>query len=242
MQRNFPPHNKSYLMRVTDQQKKKARNRLIGSIVLLLISLIILLNVTSKIHTIKRVNVKITMKNNESAIMPITNNYINTTKNVSNNESLQQAQLAITNQAPVNDDSNIKHQSSSVKITPQHIANNIITPSLNNNESNTSIHLQPKLLTTNINAKLSPQDILNNTTPHKITIYSIAVFSDKDKNKVAAVQNWLINHGLESHLSVIRYRTNNAIMYRIIAGRFANKQIALDTLSNIANNFANVNL
>ena len=53
MEPNFPDKNKSHLIRLTDVQKKKARRRLIGSLFLLLIALIILLNVTSRVTPVE---------------------------------------------------------------------------------------------------------------------------------------------------------------------------------------------
>ena len=45
-------HNKSNIIKITEDAKRKSRHRLIGSIVLLFFALIVLLNVTAKVKPI----------------------------------------------------------------------------------------------------------------------------------------------------------------------------------------------
>jgi hypothetical protein len=68
MQHNFQPKNKSHLIRVTEEAKRKSRHRLMGSIFLLLVALVVLLNVTSKVKPIPLKPQNIEIKNTNQQV------------------------------------------------------------------------------------------------------------------------------------------------------------------------------
>lgn len=70
MQHNFQNKNKSHLIKATQEAKRKSRHRLMGSIFLLLVALVVLLNVTSKIKQVNITPDKIEIKNTQAIEHP----------------------------------------------------------------------------------------------------------------------------------------------------------------------------
>ncbi|MDQ5921512.1 MAG: DedD protein [Pseudomonadota bacterium] len=237
MQQNFS--NKSHLIRLTDVQKKKARRRLIGSIFLLLLALIILLNVTSKITPVevehKKLNIEI--KNTSSQAISLSANSSSspvksaTTTN-SSVASGTMATITINASAP----GAINVATARTSPSTENANGNTESGQTNANSKNTAptLMFKPRLITDPIKSKLLPEDILEGKDADSVVIgnrYYVQLIASSDKEKLIHFQDILANKGIKTLIQNVD--TPNGIVYRLRVGPFNNKNDADSMLNTV---------
>ncbi len=248
-------HNKSNIIKITEEAKRKSRQRLIGSIILLGFALFILLNVTAKVKPIAINPDVVEIKNKaasgtNSTTLMVKNNASASVINASapvatqvNNESVDQiAAIAASN--PV----------ASKKSASQ--GTGFKAGVLNRNNSETTTQNQtttetPAVIKTPSSAPAkkpkpkakpsNPEDILNglvdnaatkntkqNTTLGKNYIQFAAL---KNQSKADQLQQVLASKGINT--SVQEIETDNGTLYRLRAGPFS-REDAVQKLQQIS--------
>lgn len=228
MQQNFSDKNKSHLIRLTDVQKKKARRRLIGSIFLLLIALVVLLNVTSKVTPIEVEQPKVEIKN--SAIKPVASTPTVVAKPAESSTAV--ATNAASAPAKQNS-SNIAVVTKTDKVESGQVESSLAQ----------TMALKPRLIVEQIKSKPTPEDILNGETTSVVlgSKYYVQLFASTDKNKLIKYQDTLADKGIKTIIQSVD--TPGGIVYRLRVGPFTNKDDAnsmLDTVNGV-NDDANDN-
>ncbi len=137
MQHNFQHKNKSHLIKATQDAKRKSRHRLMGSIFLLLVALVVLLNVTSKIKQVNVTPDKVEIKNTQ--VVKATE-HPSTSATTSDNQALVSSQVisnnnSISNKVVDNSQNNNVQKNNSSADTSQH--NNIVNSPQTINNNNT---------------------------------------------------------------------------------------------------------
>lgn len=94
-------HNKSNIIKITEDAKRKSRHRLIGSIVLLFFALVVLLNVTAKVKPIPINPEVVEIKNDASATLAANANHNASAPLIASNTSAPIASAAIAAIKPV---------------------------------------------------------------------------------------------------------------------------------------------
>lgn len=125
-------HNKSNIIQITEEAKRKSRHRLIGSIVLLFIALVVLLNVTAKVKPvtinpeiveIKNTNASspstIASPNNSNASQAIANKPNSSAVIINNAVSSTPAVVATGNSTIIKESNNIQLHNNIAASTPQ---------------------------------------------------------------------------------------------------------------------------
>ena len=119
-------HNKSNIIKVTEEAKRKSRQRLIGSIILLFIALIILLNVTAKVKPIP-INPDIVEIKNSTASAPL---QTQTVGNMATNSN----QIEAPASAPISQENSLKiNASANIPVSNPTISNKINASADNSN-------------------------------------------------------------------------------------------------------------
>ena len=236
MQPNFSNRNtNSNLIKSSAVAGKKARRRLIGSVFMLLVALIILLNVTARTKPIP-VNPKvIEIKRNASNITTATH------------ITASSAVAAATASAPIisanqNASATVIGARSASQVIVSQTANassavNQVAVTNNNTESATTeaykLDIPLKIVTETTKPALSPEDILNGkTTPNKpINIYFIQLITSANKQTVVDIKAELIKKEIKSNIQPIK--TDDGITYRLRVGPFKTKTLADKRLKEI---------
>ncbi len=155
-----PPKNTSSIIKQTLDAKRKSRHRLIGSIFLLFIALIVLLNITAKVKP-SSTPIKVDIKNTSAESNPITFANNNSLDNIGITESgMQIKSINIT--ATPQQANNITHNTS---ITATESNNRNIITSDTTNVQESIIDAQPKY-----QAQVINRDGKKETTTEKSTI------------------------------------------------------------------------
>ena len=223
MQPNFSNRNtSSNLIKSSAAAGKKARRRLIGSVFMLLVALIILLNVTAKtkpipvnpqIIEIKRSASDAAVASHKTASSIVASNVSSSISNTNQNSS---AAVGLIASQP------IASQTESTAVI------STAAQTKNNNESTTEIiklDITPKILSETTGAKLSPEDILNGKTSHSPTnIYFIQLVASKNKQNITNIKTQLDKKGVRSFIQPIK--TDNGLIYRLRVGPFKSKNLA----------------
>ena len=243
MQPNFSNRNtSSHLIKSSETARKKARRRLIGSVFMLLVALIILLNVTAKTKPIP-VNPKvIEIKRNTSNAATMTHKAAASAATVSNASapirSNQNASgiVAVNSSGATSQVVASQSTNASSAIAKPITANQVnATESGSQTESSATplkLDIYPKVVTETAKSTLSPEDILNGktiTTP--TNKYFIQLIADKDKQNLIQIKTELEKKGINSFIQPIK--TNNGIIYRLRVGPFKNKTQADKRLGEI---------
>jgi cell division septation protein DedD len=247
MQHNFQPKNKSHLIRVTEEAKRKSRHRLMGSIFLLLVALVVLLNVTSKVKPIPLKPQNIEIKNT--------------------NQQVSNAIHALQESLPVNVSGNLKAQEASqilsTSISDKHLSSNTISNSDNIKPNTLGTTFKAQVISKNIQdngtsiskdistnkttqfipriveesyQQQTPEDILNGTvaSSNHSNHYFIQLIASNNKAKLIKLQQDLTKEGILTFIQPIQ--TTNGAIYRLRMGPFANKDAANKNLATILNN------
>ncbi|MBY0379192.1 MAG: SPOR domain-containing protein [Burkholderiales bacterium] len=225
MQHNLPPKNKSHILRTTEEAKRKSRHKLMGSIFLLLIALIILLNVTSKVKPIP-VNPK---------TIEIQN--IDTTKTIIKEPAKATIHQTDRSSEPLT----FKNTSSEIITNNDWPKATIISKnSTDNNKINTpksggKLSFTPRVVTEAVKLNPTPEQILNGDIPSaKSTKYYIQLVASSNKDKINQLQHELNNQGVKTFTQEIKTATGIRI-YRLRMGPFNNKDEATQKMSSIKN-------
>ena len=254
MQHNTPQKNKSHILRTTEEAKRKSRHKLMGSIFLLLIALVILLNVTSKVKPIP-VNPKIieiqdtdtakaiikkpasgvihqTISSEPLALKNSTSEVITTTQ-----AKIQASQII----APSNTDTT--NNGPKIAVISKNPSDNNKPQETNtnkNNNTNTSasigkLSFTPRVVTEAIKSKPTPEQILNGDIPTNLsTKYYVQLVASSNKDKINQLQQELNIKGIKTFTQEIK-TANGTSIYRLRMGPFNNKDEANQKMSSINN-------
>ncbi|MFN7094400.1 MAG: SPOR domain-containing protein, partial [Burkholderiales bacterium] len=234
--------NKSSLIRLTEEAKKKARRSLIGSIFMLLVALVILLNVTARVKPIPVIPKTIEVKNNAS--------------NVLANKPLAASEVtaASANSASITATSNVTQiTSSSPTLTASAATKSVITnvePTNNSGfkagvisqdspakiqASHPSKTFRPQIVSETITHKPTPEDILNGKVgASTIKHYFIQLLATSDQTKLAKIKQDLAHQGITTATQAVT--TENGTLYRLRIGPFTNPEAAHEKLTTLNNN------
>ena len=217
MQQNLQ-NKRSYLIRLTDLQKKKARRQLIGSLFLLLIALITLLNVTSRLAHMQKTTKKVVVEVKPTASFPL--NIESQQKAIGSSES----NLSIT---PI-DESKVSNKPTVV----------VVESSIRSIANTIPAAKKPAMFNAHLVADVDktqshPEDILagNSHSKHKADKYYIQLIASSDKAKLTKFQRGLASMGIKTVIQ--DFGTKQKKLYRLRAGPFANKEDANRMLNNI---------
>ena len=245
MQPNFSNNNnKSHLIKITETKTKRARRRLIGSVFLLIISLIFLLKVTSRVTPIDQVQkpVQVEIKNTSSSVIASSPSVASTIQNTAS-KPVSSSPTIDTNRTIVD----TKLENTTPK--KQNIINEASTPATHKSTSNTSYPvkvlnnsnaldsskgpaIKPKLITETIKPVTSPEDILNGGVPSPAkNRYYIQLLSSVDKDKLIDMQNIIANKGFKTVIQSVD--TTGGTVYRLRVGPFSDQDEAQSIIKNI---------
>lgn len=266
MQHNLQQKNKSHILRSTEEAKRKSRHRLMGSIFLLLIALIVLLNVTSRVKPIPVNPQTITIQNtNTSKSIIKQTSSAPTAKQLASQPTLLKpsASQVITSNAVSPSDTAAKTRASDVVLGSadeiQQAANGykatVIKQSDKPNENKQQISdtqdqanvqsdgqpiFSAKIVIEKTPSKLSPAQILNGETATGSTNrYFIQLLASRDKNKILQVKQTLYKNGVNTFLQQVQADNNGATIYRLRIGPFKTKEEANNKLASLNNHAAN---
>lgn len=240
-------HNKSNIIKLTEEAKRKSRHRLIGSILLLFIALLILLNVTAKVKPIP-INPEIVEVNNGIA---------KTAESINSGHTLN-----LPNQLAHNSASGIISAGSSAPLSLTTMTKSTSSPStqngfkagvvdqsqisahqdLDSNAQNNDPDQQDRLPKPTPKPKikskpLNPANILDGLTDdpqHEISVTTLASGSSyiqfaalSSATKAHKLQQILMTHGISTMVQAIQ--TPKGTLYRLRAGPY-DKETAADKL------------
>ena len=237
MQQRFPINQNSYLMKLTAAQRTKARRKLIGSIILLLIALIILLNITAKINLIKHDPIKIVVATHPTQV-PAVNESANTQNPHTANQVIMPN--VTTPNVKLNTSATIAASSTESKtLIPNQLPNALIE------SSNLAMiqPLQPRIVIDTHKTVLSPADILSGrTTQPSVHKYYIHIHTSNDKASILHLQQQLLNNHIDTTIQSI-HSSNDGVIYRLRVGPLKSKLQALKIMHQLTqlNNATNLN-
>jgi hypothetical protein len=214
--------NQSQLIKNTEELKIKSRRRLIGSIIILLITLVILLKITNQANQPNQ-NVKITIikESIDTQIIKSKESNIAITK-------LESVTIAPSNLVESNTPQN---QELKVKLVESNSSyekpNQLINEEKPNNLVINKSHIVPKIIF-EIVKDINPEDILNNIKSEK-KIYYVQFIALANKDKIIVEKNNLHKLGIHSNLS--QTIINNKVFYRLRSQAFDSKEKAMEYLN-----------
>lgn len=240
MQHNITQKNKSNVIKQTEESQKKAKRRLIGSIFLLLVALVILLNVTAKMKPVavepNTVQIKNTAMATSSA--PIIAKQIASQPLLTQNNAMP---ATTTNDSLVSTKENssggykgkiesINNQFGAGTTTQAKVASK--QPAATNESQPQRVYADhlfftPQIVAITVKHQASPEDILNgNTTdePSKHQYY-IQLTASHDKNKLMGIKQALDSKGLQASVQAVTVRDGTTV-YRLRMGPYDNKDLA----------------
>jgi len=239
MQPNFPNRNTSNLIKNTEAAKKKARRRLIGSVFMLLVALIILLNVTARVKPIpvnpKTIEIANGSKNISSSTVA-TSAPINAQAHIASSAAImanKPAASAVTHQM------SSQAIASESKIASEPIATGFkagVVGSEHAHDSNIThspkLNVTPKIISETNLHKPNPEDILNgHTTTHTSNNYFIQFVASGNKQNINVIKDELQQKGIKVFIQPIKAK--NGVMYRLRMGPAKTEKAANDKLSSI---------
>ena len=253
--------NKSNIMRLTLQAKKRARRRLIGSIFLLLIALMILLNITSKVRvvpvdpriieikntglssSVESVVVNNTFQNSESKIESLVPDLEHVASGDLVNNKERTAQIVSVDENIVTS-TNVEDKTNSVdsvSTTPE-VANISDTnvevveskeKTIENTSSLAKLNLSPRIVNEKAKAQLTPEQILNGEVGSSDkSAYFIQLLASNNKTKVSLIQKDLNKQGFRAFIQEVNPPTGG-VLYRLRMGPFASQQEANSNLKKL---------
>ncbi|MCX8513991.1 MAG: hypothetical protein RL017_153 [Pseudomonadota bacterium] len=218
MQQNFKEKNTSHLIRLTDAQKKKAKRRLIGSIFLLLVALIILLDVTAKVNPNKN-SVKVldvAIKNTASTVTPKL--IASSTASISSSAPLVKTENTNSSVAAASTPAITAKQTNKAMVK---VANQPITAKTN------QLNLNPIIIRED--DANNPKSILNAESGN--VKYFVQLIASKDYKKIKQLQDSVARQGILFEVDPVE--KNNITIYRLRAGPFSSQGEAMNFKNNI---------
>lgn len=240
MQANFPSKPKSHLIRLTDIAKKKARRRLLGSIFLLIIALIILLEVTARIKPIA-INPKTIEINPKINATSIPNTAIHTEKStlMASNPIMDKetASQVIQNTSASGGFKasvvNLDNNSDAAKVNSLNAKKDAASASAKS-VSSPLAKLSPQIVSEAPHRKkLTPEEILNGATlpeneePH----FFVQVMASSNKNKLIQIEHELAKRDIKAMLQSSTH--GDTTIYRLRIGPFTDRDTATNRLSEL---------
>lgn len=248
MQPNFNPRKTSSLIRQTEAAKKKAHRRLIGSIFMLLIALIVLLNVTARVKPIavtpKIISINGNTQNN-AASAPIHAKIASTavaSVNINNASSTITAfkptnSVKVTSSGTTATSTPESNAGFKAQIINNQTIHNKITPTQEAvvSESVPQLpHFKAQVITETTTNKPSPEDILNgDITTQTTKRYYVQIFASKERAKLVKIQEALSKRNIKTIIQSIQ--TPNGTIYRLRTGPFNTTTLANNQLNKINN-------
>ena len=230
-----PQKNTSPIIKQTLDAKKKSRRRLIGSIFLLFIALIILLNITSKVKPVNS-PIKVDIKNNSAESNPIIVTSDNTANNINMIESTPTISENVSTEPPITISKTIESQTHHSTIVISNVVNTApkYVPKY-------QAHVVTRDSSKESIKKPSPLDILNDTSKNSKQLNTatsdnkiyIQLAAASHKENVIQLQTELTNKGVKTFIQEIN--TPKGTMYRLRIGPFNNKNNAEHKLAELAN-------
>jgi DedD protein len=248
MQHNSTNHkNKSQVLRSTEQAKRKSRHRLMGSIFLLLVAIVILLNITSKVRPIPITPQKIEI---QSTISNKSDEHKDASGGIKANSTTTAASAAIampktassavvaTTTVATAAVASVSNKESVVATDTAPAASIVATnqtepakDSKENNKFNFSARIVVEKTQTN---KPTPEQILNgaeynSSEPSKYYIQLVAL---SDKTKLINLQHKLAQNGIKTFIQTAKSETKS-VSYRLRMGPYTSKESAQQALAKL---------
>ncbi len=236
------PPSKSNLIRQTETAKKKARRKLIGSIFLLFVALIILLNVTARVKPIPVNPETIEIKNTTNTQTNVTEKSTSASAGIAQNITTKNSSL-ITQNASTNSTATANQTvkaTSSATIQASIISKENSSSSVIATESKNSFDLatlKPIIISDVIKHKPTPDEILEGKAETTKPVYFVLLISLNEKKSANEVHQQLLENDI--HSTIQTTIVNKKPMYRLRIGPFLNKDMANKRLTEIKNKLGN---
>ncbi len=214
--------NNSNLIKQSEKSKKQAMRRLTGSIFLLLLALILLLNVTTKTKPISVTPQTVEIKHNSNSVVAA-----NTISTESDNLPITVAPSTIP--VTIESENIIAQDFVELKTIA---STNITNHSKKSNKTSFKTLFKGQIIEEKAKISDNPEDILNNISLNN-NVYFIQLAALNDKNKLKHIQQQLANNNIKSFIDPIK--TNKNKMYRLRIGPFKLKENAINKLNEINN-------
>jgi cell division septation protein DedD len=229
MQQNFPPKHKSQLIKSSNDANIKAKRRLIGSIAMLLIALVVLLNVTSRVKPIPITPQIITFKtktNND----PASSNQANM-----NHASNANTATKITNptvEGTANTPQSVVTVADTQTQSPTDASDEDTSEDQSDNNTPTKVFLKPRIVNSSITTRPTPDEILNgNAEPITVPRFYVQIATSTDRDAMQQLKQNLMNQDIKTSLQQID--TPDGLVFRLRTGPFETKDAANNSLSDV---------
>ena len=241
MQYNSTNHkNKSQVLRSTEQAKRKSRHRLMGSIFLLLVAIVILLNITSKVKPVpitpQKIEIQSTIASkidehkDASGIAKASNNINNASSAV---VAMPKALSSAVSATIVNNTAASAPTNNAAIVTINQTQP--VTPAKDNSQEDNKLNLSPRIVTETIrNARPTPEQILNGAeyNSNKTSKYYIQLVSLNDRTKLVQLQHKLTQKGIKTFIQPVKSETKT-VSYRLRMGPYGSKDNAQQALAKL---------
>lgn len=248
MQHNITQKNKSNVIKQTEESQKKAKRRLIGSIFLLLVALVVLLNVTAKMKPVavepNTVQIKNTAIINSSA--PVI------AKQIASEPLLTQNNAVAANATTPNDSlaSTKDNSSGGYKAKIESINNQVgtatetraatkklATVNASQPQRVYADHLffTPQVVAITVKHQASPEDILNGNTTNDDTPkqkYYVQLTASHDKSKLMGIKQALGSKGVQATVQAVTI-SDGTTVYRLRMGPFSSRELAQKNMAKL---------
>lgn len=244
MQAPIPNKSTSNLIKSSESAKRKARRRLIGSIFMLLVALIILLNVTAKVKPIP-INptiIQIEGKTHENASTPV----VSTKQTISSAPIMQNivTKPQASNVAKITTSmvkataipGTVEASAPVIKPVPPIVTNQVVDANDQVPEvpkpvatPKTSLpKMNPKIVSGVFTPKPTPEDLLNGSVPKGVTQYYIQLMGNHNQAKILAAQKQFADSGIKTSVEPLKDGG-----YRLRVGPFKSQDAANKRLTQI---------
>jgi len=250
MQHNsINPKNKSQVLRLTEQAKRKSRHRLMGSIFLLLVAILVLLNVSSKVKPVPITPEKIDIQSTSIAKTDI---HTTASAVASVAKATTASAVIANNKISASAPSVVAASQVVTAVAESRITNNPATTANNAPSVVATDTAQPAAATTkvatNFNARIvvekaktahkpTPEEILNGAEYHhsETSKFYVQLITLKDKNKITALQHTLAQKGIKTFIQPVKF-ADNSVSYRLRSGPYTSHDSAQQALTKLNQN------
>lgn len=220
-------HDKSNIIKITEEAKRKSRQRLIGSVVLLFFALVLLLNVTSQIKpvSINPKAVEIAGIDNSNKINTQVNLTPNQAESTADNDSIN-ADLSAQQNLMINSADAIAIESKSIN-QAESATNQAVAPikaipndtAAKPNQAKAKQAIDPiALLDGLVEYNETPITTNDSANQAKLKNRYIQFAALKSSDKAYAIKQQLHEQGINASIATIN--TPNGLLYRLRAGPF----------------------
>ncbi len=215
----------SPVIKKSNEEILKAKRRLIGSIVMLLIALIVLLNVTSKVRPLPVKPELVLYKPNANSKIIASN--INTIAPISTTASI--ASNSMPNAIPYPIPNDITNDNTNTNLNAPKLnktSSVVINENIENKITSIISKLNPVILPLKIKATASAEDILNGQEEYTVTIkYYVLFVNTKDHNFSEEVKTALKSKGVNTIL--VPYKNSQGVSnFKVRSPLFNTKEAA----------------